>query len=108
MSAQQANPAQLQHAIDNGKKLVEAKQLEIKAYTDFRRLDSDIAHALFPDERNLTTRTEFEEAIYELTTAKLDRAAVELEELEMVVKGYTFAKQQAESMIQMPNMPNMR
>ena len=104
----QLNPAQLQHAIDNGTKLVEAKKLEISAYQDYVNDAPAALGQLLRSERD-TASTEarlrsLQDATENLFKAKLMRAGVELEELEMQVKAYTFMQKQANSRIQLPNL----
>jgi len=101
MSQQQLNPKQIQHAIDNGAKLIAAKQLEIQAYTAYRNLVPGALAALLqdiiPNTGHIVTATDC------LFQSKLLRCEVELEELELQVKAYTFMQNQQGNMIQVPS-----
>jgi len=113
----QLNPAQLQHAIDNGTKLVEAKKLEIGAYQRFFADAPNVIALLFdalgiPEmvksdnpalERFDQIREFMDIATCDLFQSKIARAEVELEELEMQVKAYKFIQSQAGNRIQVPN-----
>ncbi len=100
----QLNPVQLQHAIDNGAKLVEAKKLEIQAYTTLQGLGPG-AVAMVLNSASLDRRDQLSiaEAIADMIRSKIMRAEVELEELEMQVKAYQFMQKQANSKIVQPN-----
>jgi hypothetical protein len=95
----QLTPAQLQHAIENGTKLVEAKKLEISAYQTFQQNASPALQSILnsPWTQALCC------GIDNLCKSKLARAEVELEELEMQVKAYKFIQSQQGNRIQLPN-----
>jgi len=114
----QSNPAQLQHAIENGTKLTDAKKLEIEAYSAFRADGRAIIEFLFdaiePDRSKMNPahpaletfdrlRRVMDLAVVNLLQSHIARAQVELEELEMQVKAYKFLHEQAGSRIQLPN-----
>jgi len=105
MSPPQLTPAQLQHAIDNGTKLVEAKQLEIQAYSEFRKHAPAALGELLPSETATTSSrlSALQDATEALFTAKMNQAMVELEELELQVKAYKFIQSQQGNRIQLPN-----
>ncbi len=96
----QLNPAQLQHALDNGAKLVEAKKLEIEGY---HLLQANATPAL---QSVLDTPWTMDlcRGIEQVLQSTITRAEVELEELEMQVKAYQFMQKQANSRIQLPNL----
>jgi hypothetical protein len=102
----QLNPAQLQHAIENGEKLVAAKKLEIQAYKRLQEHLPAFASLLRgigePSEPVLNSLGELQYAAFSLLDVKISRAEVELEELEMQVKAYKFMQKQSESRIQVP------
>jgi hypothetical protein len=101
----QLTPAQLQHAIENGTKLVEAKKLEISAYQSFKdHAPAALRELIRCDMPNTETRLSLlQDATENLCQAKLSRAEVELEELEMQVKAYKFIQSQQGNRIQLPN-----
>jgi hypothetical protein len=100
----QLNPAQLQKAITNGTKLVESKRLELSAYQTFRehaggpfgeRLLTEVIH-------DVSRMAGLQNAVKDFFASKVLRAEVELEELELAVKAYTYLQKQADSRIQVP------
>ncbi len=102
----QLNAAQLQHAIENGEKLLAAKKLEISAYQDYVNDAPAALGELLRSERD-TASTEarlrsLQDATENLFKSKIARAEVELEELEMQVKAYKHIQKQTESRIQVP------
>jgi hypothetical protein len=87
---------QLEHAIQVYEKRVQAKKLEIHAYSQFREGAADYA-SLFSNE-DTPEYTRIQETVVNLGTAKVEQGLLDLEELELQVK----ALKQARSGIVIP------
>lgn len=101
----QLSAAQLQHAINNGEKLLKAKRLEIAAYeslcNDAPEATRELFREMYGHESPLTVR--LANAAKDILTAKIEFAKVELEEREMQLKAIKEMQRQANSRIQVPS-----